>query len=215
LYHYRSVFNANTTRFVGIEKTRPARDYQVTLYDGDGNYIKRLFTHSDYDWTLAWDRQDPNLLYTRKGATVYRYDVESEKAEPLKTFTQPSVGSPTGLSLNQAGDRLLLRMGDNSVRNFKLPLLDDERICRVEIPEGWVANWDKLRFTGHKDYFALSVEQKKPLPAGTPAEGAKTRIYDGTNASSSTASMSMSGITISRPTGSSPTSISPLIRSGD
>lgn len=179
LYHYRSVFNANNTRFVGIEKTRPARDYQVTLYDGDGHRIKRLFTPADYDWTLVWDRHAPNILYTRKNGTVYRYDVESGKAEALRTFTRPAIGGPTGLSLNQAGDRLLLRMGDNSVRNFRLPGLDEERICRVEIPEGWVANWDKLRFIGHKDYFALSLEQKRPLPAGMPMQAARTRIYDG------------------------------------
>jgi hypothetical protein len=179
LYHYRSVFNANNTRFVGIEKTPPAHDYQVTLYDGDGRYLTRLFTQPDYDWTLVWDRHSPNILYTRKAATIYRFDVEKGQSETLKTFTRPGIAAPTGLSLNQAGDRLLLRMGDNSVRNFKLPRLDDVRICRVDIPEGWVANWDKLRFTGHKDYFALSLEQKKPLPSGVPMQGSKTRIYDG------------------------------------
>jgi WD40 repeat protein len=179
LYHYRSVFNADNSRFLGIETTKTSRDYRVTLYDGDGGLIKPLFTSAEYDWTLAWDRHDPRFFYTRKNGTVFRYDVQTGKAEELKTFTKPSIAGPSGLSLNQAGDRLLLRMGDNSVRSFRLPLLDDERVCRIEIPAGWVANWDKLRFTGYQDTFALTLEQKTPPPSGAATQRAQTRIYDG------------------------------------
>ena len=179
LYHYRAVFNANNSRLLGIEKPKGSTDYNVTLYDGDGRFLKRLFTQAEYDWTLAWDRHDPRYFYTRKNATIYRYDVDAGKLEALKTFAKPSIAGPSGLSLNQAGDRLLIRMGDNSVRTFRLPFLDDERVCRIEIPDGWMANWDKLRFTGHKDYFALMLEQKKPLAPGVRPEPARTRIYDG------------------------------------
>ncbi len=180
LYHYRSVFNADGSRLLGIETPAGSRDYQVTLYDGDGVFLKKLFTQSEYDWTLAWDRHDPKSFYTRKGATVYRYDVEAGKAAALRTIENPTVAGPTGLSLNQNGDRLLLRFTDQTVRTYRLPALDDERACAIEIPDGWYANWDKLRFTGHKDYFALTFEQKQPLPAGAGFKPPFTRIYAGT-----------------------------------
>src|SRR5262245_28604289 len=41
-----------------------------------------------------------------------------------------------------------------------------------------MANWDKLRFTGHKDYFALELTEKQPPRAGRP-KPPFTRIYDG------------------------------------
>ena len=180
LYHYRSVFNADNSRMIGIETPKGSKDYIVTLYDGDGKSLKKLFTQVEYNWTLAWDRHDPRSLYTRKENTVYRYDVEAGKAVAVKSFERPAITSgPTGLSLNQKGDRLLLRMGDQTVRTYRLPALDDERVCTIEIPDGWFANWDKLRFTGHKDYFALEFEQKQPLPAGGRPTPPFLRIYDG------------------------------------
>ena len=97
----------------------------------------------------------------------------------MKTFENPTEAGPSGLSLNEEGDRLLLRMTDKSVRTYRLPALDDERICRIEIPDGWYANWDKLRFTGHKEYFALTFEQKRPPPKGASSMPPVTRIYDG------------------------------------
>jgi hypothetical protein len=180
LYHYRSVFNADNSRMIGIETPKGSKDYRVTLYDGDGKFLKGLFTQAKYDWTLAWDRHDPRILYTRKENTVFRYDVEKGEAEAMRSFERPAITSgPTGLSLNQKGDRLLLRMGDQTVRTYRLPALDDERVCSIEIPEGRYANWDKLRFTGHKDYFALEFEQKMPLPAGARAAPPTLRIFDG------------------------------------
>ena len=180
LYHYRSVFNADNSRLIGIETPKGSKVYIVTLYDGDGRFLKRLFTQAEYNWTLAWDRHDPGILHTRSQNTVYRYDVEAGKAHPVRSFNNPAINSgPTGLSLNQKGDRLLLRMGDQTVRTYRLPALDDERICHIEIPEGWFANWDKLRFTGHKDYFALEFGQKQPLPAGARPAPPFLRLYDG------------------------------------
>jgi hypothetical protein len=94
------------------------------------------------------------------------------------TCEKPGLSSPCGLSLNQTGDRLLLLRADKTVRTYRLPAMDEERITPVEIPDGWYANWDKLRFTGHQDFFALTFEQKQPLPAGVRREPPFTRIYD-------------------------------------
>jgi hypothetical protein len=179
LYHYRPVFNADSSRLLGIETPQGSNDYEVTLYDGDGQVLKKLFTVPEYDWRVAWDRQDPRIFYTTKGSAVYRFDVEAGKAELVKSFAKPSVAGPSGLSLNEKGDRLLLRLTDNSVRTYRLPALDDERRCVVEIPDGWSAVWDKLRYTGHKDYFALTLEPKQPAPQGGGGMRPMTRIYDG------------------------------------
>jgi hypothetical protein len=178
LYHYRSVFNSDNSRILGIETPKGSKDYVVTLYDGTGKRLKRLFTQAEYDWRAAWDRHDPRFLYTRRASTVYRYDVETAQAEALKTFEKPALAPTCGLSLNQAGDRILLLRGGNSVRTYRLPAMDDERITTVEIPTGWYANWDKLRFTGHKDTFAVTFEAKQPNNGGPPAERPFTRIYD-------------------------------------
>lgn len=120
LYHYRSVFNADNSRMLGIETPSGSTDYQVTLYDGDGRFLKRLFTQAEYDWRAAWDRREPRFFYTWTGSTVYRFDAEPGKPKALKTFENPSLASPSGLSLNQQGDRLLLRMADKSAFNYHL-----------------------------------------------------------------------------------------------
>src|SRR5262249_22289822 len=156
------------SRLLGIETPKGATDYQVTLYDSDGRFLSKLFTQKQYDWTLAWDRRDPHSFYTHGNGTVYRYDVEARQAEGLRSFGHPSVARPTGLSLKGKGDRLLLRMTDNTVRTYRLPSLDDERVCRIDLPEGWTANWDKLRFTGHRDYFALTFDPKQPPRGASP-----------------------------------------------
>lgn len=58
LYHYRRVFNSDNSYMLGIETPKETTDYLVTLYDGEGGFLKRLYTQRDYDWTLAWDRRD-------------------------------------------------------------------------------------------------------------------------------------------------------------
>jgi hypothetical protein len=178
LYHYRSVFNADNSKFLGIETPTKSREYIVTLYDGDGNRLKRLFTQAEYDWRLAWDRHDPNLIYTWRANTVYRYDVGKGRAEPLIEFGKPALMSPSGLSLNQAGDRILLRCGDSTVRTYRLPAMDDERLVKITSPPGWDPNWDKLRFTGFRDTFAITFEQRLPRSPDVRPERPFTRIYD-------------------------------------
>lgn len=123
-------------------------------------------------------------IETPKGSRDYLVTLYGGDGKLLKTlFTRReydwAVAGPSGLSLNEKGDRLLLRMTDKSVRTYRLPGLDDESVCEVAIPDGWYANRDKLRFTGHKDYFAITLEQKQPLPEGASVVPPFTRIYDG------------------------------------
>ncbi len=179
LYHYRNVFNADGSRRLGIETPAGSKDYHVTLYDADGQRIKRLFTQADFDWRVAWDRQDPRVFYTWKADTVYRCDVATGSAEPLRTFAKPGLAPTCGLSLNQQGDRLLLLRGDRSVRTYRLPDLEDEVVCRIDIPQDGTPVWDKLRFTGHKDCFALTFEPRQAASPGAPRQRPFTRIYDG------------------------------------
>jgi WD40 repeat protein len=181
LYHYRSVFNADNSRFLGIETPAGTTDYQVTLYDADGRKLKKLFTQAQFDWTLAWDRHIPPSFYTRKGGTVYRFDIRSDEPKALRTLSNPTIAGPSGLSLNEQGDRLLLRMTDRTVRTYRLPDMDDERICRIETPQNRNANWDKLRFTGYGNTFALTFDDKGPWAKGTRPKPPFTRIYDGTS----------------------------------
>jgi hypothetical protein len=178
LYHYRSVFNADNSRILGIETPIKSRDYILTLYDGDGNRLKRLFTQEEYDWRVAWDRRDTNVIYTWRGNKVFRYDVEKGRADSLIEFSRPALMSPSGLSLNQAGDRMLLRCSDSTVRTYRLPAMDDEHVVKITAPPGWDPVWDKLRFTGFRDTFALTFEQRLPLQSGVSSERPFTRIYD-------------------------------------
>jgi hypothetical protein len=35
-------------------------------------------------------------------------------------------------------------MTDNTVRTYRLPLMDDERVCPIEVPAERYANWDVI-----------------------------------------------------------------------
>jgi len=177
LYHYRTPFNADNSLLLGIETPHGSEEYQVTLYDGDGRFVKKLFTVPEYDWRVVWDRKDPHIFYTWRKTALYRYDVQRNNAELLRSF-EPLSLKPAGPSLNQAGDRILVATADNVVHTFRLPQMDDERLCYIDMPEGYYAGWDKLRFIGYRDYFAVTFYQEGPFPQGGKPSPPFTRIYD-------------------------------------
>ncbi len=151
LYYYRDPWNADGSRIVGIQSDLQQQDWHVCLYDGDGVFIKALFPISQYDWRLCWDRNDPNVLYTRKGSDLFRFNVVQGEAELLKSFA-PLGLKPNGPSCNQAGDRILVITSDSTFRSYHLPDMSDERTFQMAIPEGCSVSWDKPRYIGCRNY---------------------------------------------------------------
>jgi hypothetical protein len=106
-----------------------------------------LFTPQEYDWRIVWDRRDPDVLYTSRAASLFRYRVSNGQAELLKKFSAPL--RPTGASLNQRGDRILVATTDWTFHSFSLPDMQDARSFRPTVPANY--NSDKPSYTGHGD----------------------------------------------------------------
>ncbi len=148
-YYYREPWNADGSYMLGIQSDLQQRNWHVVLYDGDGRYIKDLFSTDLYDWRLCWDRKDPDILYTWKADRLFRFHVKDGKAELLKSF-KPLALLPNGPSINQDGDRILVTTSDHTFRSYHLPDLGDERTFQPQLPEHTQTGWDKPHFTGYR-----------------------------------------------------------------
>ncbi|MBM4082106.1 MAG: hypothetical protein FJ278_20540, partial [Planctomycetes bacterium] len=104
LYYYRDPWNADGSFMVAVQSDLQQKNWRVALYDGEGRFIRELFSIDKFDWRLCWDRKDPAILYTWRGSELYRYNVTTGNAELLKSFA-PLGLKPNGPSLNQDGDR--------------------------------------------------------------------------------------------------------------
>jgi hypothetical protein len=133
---------------LGIQSDLQQENWHVCLYDGDGVFLKDLFSISEYDWRLCWDRNDPDLLYTWKGSDLYRFHVAAGQAELLKSFA-PLTLKPNGPSCNQAGDRILVITSDGVFHSYHLPDMSDERTFQITLPAGCFMGWDKPHYTGY------------------------------------------------------------------
>lgn len=151
LYYDRNPWNADSTRMLGVQSDIDQRNWRVVLYDADGCFIKDLFAIQKFDWRLTWDRNDPDLLYTWSGATLYRYNVGTGEASPLKSFAPLSL-KPNGPSLNQDGDRVLMVTSDGAFRSYELPNMTEERSFTPSFPPGCNVSWDKPRYVGYRNY---------------------------------------------------------------
>jgi parallel beta-helix repeat protein len=149
-YYYREVWNADGSRMLGIQSDLQQQDWRVCLYDGNGVFLKDLFSLAEYDWRLCWDRNDPDLLYTWKGSDLYRFHVGADQAELLKSFA-PLGLKPNGPSCNQAGDRILIVTSDGTFHSYHLPDMTDERTFQVTLPAGCFMGWDKPHYTGYRN----------------------------------------------------------------
>lgn len=145
LYYIRNPWNADGTRMVVIHSDLAQKNWRVALYDGDGRFLKYLFTPAEYDWRIVWDRRDPDVFYTSRGASLYRYRVSTGRAELLQKFA--SALKPTGASLNQAGDRILAATADWRFHSIALADPKEERTFRPAVPKGY--NSDKPGYTGY------------------------------------------------------------------
>lgn len=150
LYYDRDPWNAGSTRMVGIRTDADQRNWRVALYTGDGCYERDLFPIDRYDWRVVWDRQDPDVLYTRRASRLFRYNVATGEAELLKSFA-PLGLKPNGPSLNQQGDRILVITSDGVFHSYRLPDMDEERAFAMEFPSGCAPAWDKPRYTGYRN----------------------------------------------------------------
>ncbi len=163
LYVYREPWNADSTRMVGIQTSYYETDWKVVMFDQNGCFVKELFPISLYDWKLAWDKTDPNILYTTYSYTVYKINVNTDPitVTTLKTFTEAEGWTESsGVSVNRYGTRLLVVTSDPAseykkvnVRTFALPSMTTPRVFQVDKVDPAVAycNVDvgKIRYTGH------------------------------------------------------------------
>ena len=152
LYYNRNPWNADGSRIVAIHSDLDQKNWRVALCDGDGRFLKYLFTPGEYDWRIAWDRNDPDVLYTTHATAIVRYRVSTGKGEVLTKLAKPL--RPTGVSLNQKGDRILVATTDWTFHSFALPGMTDERTFRPDLPKGY--NSDKPAYTGHGDTVHLN-----------------------------------------------------------
>jgi len=146
-YYTRNPWNADGTRMLVIHSDLEQKNWRVALCGGDGVFQKYLFTPNEYDWRIVWDRHDPDVFYTTRSAALYRYNVQTGRADLLKKLAQPL--RPTGASLNQRGDRILVATADWTFHSFGLPDMTAERSFRPAVPKGY--NSDKPAYTGHGD----------------------------------------------------------------
>jgi hypothetical protein len=157
MYYHRNPWNADGTYMVGIQSDLQQKNWRVVLHDGDGCFIKELFTVGKYDWRLVWDRHDPKLLYTWHGSRVYRYDVTTATAQLLKSFAPLKLTlKPNGPSLNQAGDRILVITSDTTFRSYRIADMQEERSFKVTFPPGCSSEFKgDQRYIGYKNYIVL------------------------------------------------------------
>jgi hypothetical protein len=158
-YYYREPWNADGSYMLGIQSDLNQKNWHVVLYDGDGHFIKDLFSIQQYEWRLCWDRKDPDILYTWKGYDLFRFHVKESKAELMKSF-KPLWLMTNGPSVNQDGDRILVATSDKNFRSYRLPDLSDERAFKPEIPEGTQMGWDKPRYTGYRNTIDVAFHSK-------------------------------------------------------
>lgn len=165
LYYIRNPWNADGTRMVVIHSDANQKNWRVALHDGDGQFLKFLFAISEYDWRVVWDRRDPGVLYTTRASSIFRYNVSSGKGELLKKLGSPL--RPTGASLNQAGDRILVATANWTFHSFALPDMTDERTFRPAVPKGFDS--DKPGYTGHANTIHVAYS--------SPETGARILIF--------------------------------------
>jgi hypothetical protein len=166
IYYHRNPFNADVSLMIGIQTDLSEQNWQVVLYDGNGIFIKTLFSISQYDWRLAWDRNDPAILYTWKGSNLYSYNVNTGTPTVLKNFAPANV-NVGGPSLNQAGDRIMVITTDLVFHTFHLPDMTDERTFTVSFPPGFSTDWEDERYIGFGNYIATGCANSNSTVVNT------------------------------------------------
>jgi hypothetical protein len=167
LYHHRNPWNADSSAMVAAWETPTSSNWTLVLLDRYGCYLQTLFAVNQYDWRLVWDREDPDIFYTWHGKTVYRYNVTTEVATPVKTFSAPLLSS--GVSLSQDNAKLLVITGESVPTLRVLRVSDWAEVAKFTITKDGKnfkgttdcqANWQDARFIGHGDYVYAACRGK-------------------------------------------------------
>src|SRR5262249_6687133 len=161
LYYHRNPWNADNSYMIGIDSDAESRNWSLVLYDGRGCFIRRLFRIEQYDWRLVWDRHDPNILYTCGGSNLYRYDLTTWQAKLLKAVA-PLRLRPSGPSLNQSGDRIMVGTSDDVFHSYRLPDMSAERSFSLPFPAGCRTSWKSERYTGFRNYISSTCNSDNP-----------------------------------------------------
>ncbi len=166
IYSTRNVFNADDSYMVGIRADVNHKHWQLVLYDGDGVFIKNLFSVDEgWNWRIAWDRNDRAIFYIQRdlgGAKqLYKYNVETGQLGLLKQFASGTIFKPASQpSLNQASDRILIYVVEKSVDklySYRLPDMGDEKGFTVSsiVPRGVSFGGESIQYTGYKNYVGI------------------------------------------------------------
>jgi hypothetical protein len=156
--------NANNAYLIGVQSNLEQRDWRMELYDGNGCFIKDLFSIAEYDWRLVWGHSKPDLLYTSKGSNLYRYNVTTPKGNVLKALT-PLSFNPGSPALNQAGDRIMVVTSDGLIRSYRLADMGDQRAfdTRLSHPAGCTTDRDDIRYTGYRNYIGVNCTSRDDM----------------------------------------------------
>jgi hypothetical protein len=155
IYYRRDIWNADDSYMLGVRTDLNGQNWRLTLYTGDGCFVRELYNLAQFDWRVVWDRHNPALLYTWKNSDLYRFDVDTGRAELLKSFA-PLGFLPTGPSLNQSGDRILMITTDGVYHSYRLSGMDDERTFRATYPMNCIAPGKDERYIGYQNYIVAS-----------------------------------------------------------
>lgn len=179
LYYHRNPWNADSSAMVAAWEDLVPSNWDLVLLDQHGCYVRTLFPVNQYDWRLVWDREDPDILYTWHGKTLYRYDITTGVATPVKTFSAPLLSA--GLSINQDNTKLLVLTGESVPVLRVLRMSDWTQVASFTITKDGTnfkgtsdcqTAWQDARFIGHQDYIYAACR-------GQNAATRLVRIFNG------------------------------------
>ena len=173
LYYHRNAWNADSSAMLAAWESLVPSNWDLVLLDRHGCYIETLFPVNQYDWRLVWDREDPQVLYTWHGKTLYRFNVLTGVATPVKTFS--AVLLPAGLSINQDNTKMLVVTGEPIPVLRVLRMSDWTELAKFSITKDGKnlkgttdcqTPWQDVRFIGYRDH----------IYAGCRGQSTKTRL---------------------------------------
>ena len=157
-------------------------NWDLVLLDRYGCYVQTLFPVNQYDWRLVWDRDDPEILYTWHGKTLYRFNVTTGMATPVKTFSAPLLAP--GPSINQDNTKMLVLTGEPIPVLRVLRMSDWTEVASFSITKDGKTfkgttdcqtGWKDERFIGYQDHIYVACRGKPRGPGWSGSSMATAR----------------------------------------